>query len=646
MSPPCARAPNARAEREQDIASGRGAARFSGIMAAKNVLEPLPANTLLDYFRFAAGSGKAELLVSRIGGTWTPVSSAEFGERTQGLALGLALLGVDREDRVAILSENRPEWPMADFATLSLGALTVPIYTSYLAPQVEYILRDSLAKVAFVSNAIELQKVVDVRDRCPELRHVIVLDNVPWSSGKATPFETIVQKGLAALRADPGAFEERASAVLPGDIATMIYTSGTTGEPKGAVLTHKNFVSNVSACSALFDVKADTVALSFLPLSHVFERMVDYLYFSRGATITYAESIDKLSENFIDVKPHCFAAVPRVYEKMLSRVLSAVDKAPALRRAIFSWGVKTGARRLAIVDAGRAPGFFLRLRYALADRLVFGKIKARLGGRFRFAISGGAPLSRNVAEFFLGAGVEVYEGYGLTETSPVLACNRPGEWRLGTVGRAIPGVTLRLAEDGEVLAKGPNVMEGGYWRKSEETSKVFNEEGWFLTGDIGSFDADGFLSLTDRKKEILINAYGKNIAPAPIEAALKSVRYVSSAVLIGDRQRFLSALIVPNFEKLESWAAAAGVAFRDRDELVTDPKVLSLVRQAIDIVNGDEPHERQIRAFTLLTSDFTIEGGELTPTMKIKRRVIDEKYRVVIERMYAEAEEGTSGRAS
>ena len=610
-------------------------------MGRKIVLEPLPARTLLDYFRFAASSGKAELLVSKTGGAWTPLSAADFGERTQGLALGLALLGVDRDDRVAILSENRPEWPMADFATLSLGALSVPIYTSYLAPQVEYILRDSLAKVVVVSSAVELQKVVDVRDRCPELKHVIVLDHVPWSAGKATPFATVVQKGLGALRADPGAFEERASSVLPGDYATLIYTSGTTGEPKGAILTHENFVSNVAACSAFFDVTSETSALSFLPLSHVFERMVDYLFFSRAATITYAESIDMLSENFIEVKPHCFAAVPRVYEKMLMRVQAAVEKAPALRRAIFTWGLSTGVRRLAVVGAGKAPGFFLRLRVALADRLVFGKIKARLGGRFRFAISGGAPLSRDVAEFFWAAGVEVYEGYGLTETSPVLACNRPGELRLGTVGRAIPGVTLRLASDGEVLAKGPNVMEGGYWRKPEETASVFDAEGWFLTGDIGSFDADGFLTLTDRKKEILINAYGKNIAPAPIEAALRSVRYVSSAVLIGDRRKFLSALIVPNFEKLEAWALSSGVKFRDHNALVKNPKVLSLVKQAIDILNGDEPHERQIRAFRLLTDDFTIEGGELTPTMKIKRRVVTEKYQDVIDRMYAEAEEAT-----
>jgi long-chain acyl-CoA synthetase len=607
------------------------------------VLEPLPAHTLLDYFRFAASSGKEELLVSKVGATWTALSAEDFGERTQGLALGLALLGVDRDDRVAILSENRPEWPMTDFATLSLGALSVPIYTSYLAPQVEYILRDSLAKVVVVSSAVELQKVVDVRDRCPELKHVIVLDHVPWSAGKATPFATVVQRGLAVLRADREAFDERVSSILPGDLATMIYTSGTTGEPKGAILTHENFVSNVAACSGLFDVTRDTSALSFLPLSHVFERMVDYLYFSRAATITYAESIDKLSEDFLEVKPHCFAAVPRVYEKMLMRVRAAVDDAPALRRAIFSWGVSTGLRRLADVEAGRDPGFFLRLRFALADRLVFGKIRARLGGRFRFAISGGAPLSRDVAEFFWSAGIEVYEGYGLTETSPVLACNRPGEWRLGTVGRSIPGVTLKLASDSEILAKGPNVMEGGYWRKPEETASVFDAEGWFLTGDIGSFDEDGFLTLTDRKKEILINAYGKNIAPAPIEAALRSVRYVSSTVLIGDQRKFLSALIVPNFEKLEAWALSSGVKYRDRDALVKDPKVLSLVKQAIDILNGDEPHERQIRAFTLLTNDFTIEGGELTPTMKIKRRVIADKYKDVIDRMYADAEESLSG---
>jgi long-chain acyl-CoA synthetase len=601
------------------------------------VIEALPAKTLVDYFRHAAASGKAELLVSKVDGAWKALSASEFGERTKGLALGLALLGVDRQDRVAILSENRPEWPMTDFATLSLGAMTVPIYTTYLAPQVEYILRDSLAKVVVVSNAIELQKVLDVRDRCPELRSVVVLEAVPWSQGQAVPFETVVQKGLAVLSADPEAWEDRAASLLPTDLATMIYTSGTTGEPKGAILTHGNFVANVATCSTLFDVTPEMIALSFLPLSHVFERMVDYLFFSRATTITYAESIDRLSENFAEVKPHCFAAVPRVYEKMLARVLSAVDGASVLRRAIFSWGARIGMMRLQAIESGEKPPFSLRLKYRVADRLVFGKIKARLGGRFRFAISGGAPLAHDVAAFFWSAGVEVYEGYGLTETSPVLACNRPGEWRLGTVGRAIPGVTLKIAPDGEVLAKGPSVMDGGYWRKKEETATVFDADGWFHTGDIGSFDLDGFLTLTDRKKEILINAYGKNIAPAPIEAALKAIRFVASAVLIGDRQKFLSALIVPNFEKLESWATGANVTYRTHQDLVEDPRVLSLFKQAIEILNGDEPHERQIRAFRLLTEDFSIEGGELTPTLKIKRRVVVSKYSDEIAEMYADA---------
>jgi long-chain acyl-CoA synthetase len=602
------------------------------------VIEALPATSLVDYFRHAASSGKPGLLLSKADGAWRPVSADAFGERTRGLALGLALLGVDRQDRVAILSENRPEWPMADFAALSLGALTVPIYTTYLAPQVEYILRDSLAKVVVVSSAIELQKVLDVRERCPELKHVVVLDHVPWSAGKAIPFETVVQKGLAVLSADPEAWEDRASAVLPSDLATMIYTSGTTGEPKGAILTHENFVANVAACSTLFDVTPEMVALSFLPLSHVFERMVDYLFFSRATTIAYAESIDRLADNFAEVKPHCFAAVPRVYEKMLARIQNAVEAAPALRRALFGWAVRTGLQHLRAREAGEKPSAFLRLKHGIADRLVFAKIRARLGGRFVFAISGGAPLGYDVATFFWGAGVEVYEGYGLTETSPVLACNRPGEWRLGTVGRPIPGVSLTLAPDGEVLAKGPSVMDGGYWRKKDETESVFDEDGWFHTGDIGSFDLDGYLTLTDRKKEILINAYGKNIAPAPIEAALRAVRYVSSAVLIGDRRKFLSALIVPNFEKLETWALGAAVSYRSRQELVENPKVLALFKQAIEILNGDEPHERQIRAFRLLTEDFSIEGGELTPTMKVKRRVIDTKYREVVDEMYAEAE--------
>jgi len=598
--------------------------------------EPLPARTLLDYFDFAATSGKAELLVSKIGGKWTPVSADEFARLTRGFALGLASLGVDRGDRVAILSENRPEWPMTDFAALALGAMTVPIYTTYLSPQVEYILKDSEAKVVVVS-AAELPKVMEVRARCPELQGVVVVGGEVPNAERVHAWDAVARRGEQLLQIDHLAFDERVSSVDPEDFATIIYTSGTTGEPKGAVLSHGNFVSNVSATSALFDIEGDMLALSFLPLSHVFERMVDYLYFSRRLTIAYAESLDKLSENFGELKPHVFAAVPRVYEKILTRVQTAVDAGSALKRTIFDWGVKSGKAKVALEERHKEVPGLLDMKVKLADKLVFSKIKARLGGRFQFAISGGAPLAPEVAQFFWGAGVKVYEGYGLTETSPVLTCNRPDDFRIGTVGKPIPGVTVGVAEDGEVLVKGPNVMKG-YWNKPAETQLVFDDDGWFHTGDIGSFDNDGFLTLTDRKKEILVNAYGKNIAPAPIEGALKMVRYVASAVLIGDRRKFLSALIVPNFERLETWARENGVAFRTQEDLTRAPKVRALFQQAIDIVNGDEPSERRIRTFALVPRDFTIEGGELTPTLKVKRRVITTKYGDLIDTMYSAAE--------
>lgn len=599
--------------------------------------DALAARTLLDYFRHAVAAGKPDLLLFKANGVWTPVSSEEFGRRVRGVALGLASLGVDRGDRVAILSENRPEWSMTDFATLALGGMTVPVYTTYLSPQVEYILRDSEAKVVLVSSRLELEKVLEVRGRCPALQQVVVCEDLGSLPARCVSFSDLSRRGAALDAIDPRGFDERVESVEPGDHATMIYTSGTTGEPKGAVLTHANFVSNVTAVAPLFPVDSTKVALSFLPLSHVFERMADYLYFSRAVTIAYAESIEKLTENFAEVRPHFFAAVPRVYEKMLARVLAAVESAPAIRQRIFRWGTKVGGERAHLVERGLAVGAFLEAKYRVADRIVFSKVKARLGGRFEFAISGGAALAREVAEFFWGAGVEIYEGYGLTETSPVLTCNRPGAFRFGTVGRVVDGVELRIASDGEVLAKGPNVMQG-YWRKPEETRAVFDDDGWFHTGDVGKTDDEGFLTITDRKKEILVNAYGKNVAPAPIENALKMVRYVSTAVLIGDRRKFLSALIVPNFERLEPWALENGITARSPEDLVRDAKVRDLFQQTLDIVNGDEPSERRIRTFALLRKDLSIEGGELTPTLKVKRRVVAQKYAEVIDGMYAAAE--------
>ena len=600
-------------------------------------MDALPARILLDYFQFAVRSGKPDLLVSKVNGAWAPVSAAEFGRRTKAFGIGLTTLGVDHDDRVAILSENRPEWPMTDFATLGIGAITVPIYTTYLAPQVEYIIKDCTAKVIVVSSEKELAKVMEVRSRCASLTHVVLVEGkVPNAEGVLS-FAEVVRRGEEALKAQPSAWDERVANVTPESHATLIYTSGTTGEPKGGVLSHGNFVSNVTTCSTFFDVNAGTVGLSFLPLAHVFERMIDYVFFSRAATITYAESIEKLADNFGEVKPHCFASVPRVYDKIHAKVFQNLEDQSPAKQKIFRWAVEVGKARLALLEKRRPVPGGLALKYRVADRLVFSKIKARLGGRFRFCLSGGAPLSKEVAEFFWAAGVEVYEGYGLTETSPVLTCNRPDAWKIGSVGKAIPGVTIRISEDGEVLAKGPNIMRG-YWNKPEETKKVFTPDGWFLTGDIGVVDREGFLTLTDRKKELIINAYGKNIAPAPIEDALKHIRYVASAVLIGDRRKFLSALLVPNLERLEAWASANNVEFRSPQELIRNPKVRALFQQAIDIVNGDEPSEKRIKDFALLTTDFTIEGGELTPTLKVKRRVVAEKYKNVIDGLYEKAE--------
>lgn len=600
-------------------------------------MDALPARILLDYFQFAVRSGKPDLLVSKVNGAWTPVSAAEFGRRTKAFGIGLTTLGVDHDDRVAILSENRPEWPMTDFGTLGIGAITVPIYTTYLSPQVEYILKDCTARVVVVSNEKELAKVMEVRSRCTSLTHVVVVEGkVPNAEGVLS-FAEVVRRGEEALKLQPSAWDERVAHVTPESHATLIYTSGTTGEPKGGVLSHGNFVSNVSTCSTFFDVNAGTIGLSFLPLAHVFERMIDYVMFSRAATITYAESIEKLADNFGEVRPHCFASVPRVYDKIHARIFQNLEDQSPTKQKIFGWALKVGKERLALREKRRPIPGGLAFKYRIADKLVFSKIKARLGGRFQFCMSGGAPLSKEVAEFFWAAGVEVYEGYGLTETSPVLTCNRQDAWKLGSVGKAIPGVTLRISEDGEVLAKGPNIMRG-YWNKPEETKKVFNADGWFMTGDIGVIDREGFLTLTDRKKELIINAYGKNIAPAPIEDALKHIRYVASAVLIGDRRKFLSALLVPNFERLEAWASANNVEFRSHQELIRNPKVRALFQQAIDIVNGDEPSEKKIKDFALLTTDFSIEGGELTPTLKVKRRVVADKYKNIIDGIYEKAE--------
>jgi len=423
--------------------------------------------------------------------------------------------------------------------------------------------------------------------------------------------------------------------VRPEDVATIIYTSGTTGEPKGAMLTHSNFVSNVVTGCEVIPFTADAVALSFLPLSHVFERMLDYAYLHKGASIAYAESVDKLAANFTEVNPHCFGAVPRVYEKVHARIMAKVDAGSPIKKKIFAWAARVGAERVPYVTNGEALPPALARKAAIADALVFKKIRAALGTRFRFAVSGGAPLSAELAAFFVGAGVAVYEGYGLTETSPVIAVNGPGRWRIGSVGKPLRGVEVRIADDGEILTRGPHIMKG-YFGKPEATREAIDPEGWFHTGDIGRLDPDGFLSITDRKKDLIVLASGKKAAPQPIENALKQSPFIGMPIVIGDRQKFLTALIVPNFEKLKEWASAGGRSVR-WEAIDADPGVRALFQREIDGYNRDRPHHEQIRAFAVLPHELTVEDGSVTPTLKVKRRTVEGRYHDLIEGMYAAA---------
>jgi long-chain acyl-CoA synthetase len=590
--------------------------------------------TLCDVFSGAASCGKPDLLISKVAGAWKPISADDFGFTVRALSLGLNGLGVNPGDRVAILSENRPEWAMADYAILCAGAWSVPIYPTLPAGQIAPLLTDCGARAIFVSTLEQLGKILTIRGQCPDLDHVILMQGSPPQEPGFATFHGVVDRGRPTLEMSPGVFEQRAARVQPDDVATIIYTSGTTGEPKGAMLTHSNFVSNVVTGCEVIPFTADAVALSFLPLSHVFERMLDYAYLHKHGSIAYAESIEQLAANFQEVNPHTFGAVPRVYEKVYARIMGKVDSGSPLKKKLFGWAVGVGRERVAFQERGEPLPGGLAARAKVADALVFGKIRAALGTRFRFAVSGGAPLSRDLAEFFIGAGVMIYEGYGLTETSPVICVNGPGRWRLGTVGRALRGVEVRIAEDGEILTRGPHVMKG-YFRKPEATAEAIDRNGWFHTGDIGALD-DGFLSITDRKKDLIVLAGGKKAAPQPIENELKRSPFVAQPIVVGDRQKFLAALIVPDFERLKDWAAAHRFDVR-WDSIDAHPEIRRLFQSEIDEYNRGKAHHEQIRAFALLPSDLTIEDGSVTPTLKVKRRILEGRYAELIERMYETA---------
>jgi long-chain acyl-CoA synthetase len=591
--------------------------------------------TLNDIYAVTVSIDRPSIMKYKSGDHWVDVSVTEFRDSVHGLAYALHELGVKSGDRVAILAENRPEWTIADFAILCASAVSVPVYPTLLGWQIEYILNDAGTVAVVCSNKEQLDKILEIRAHVPCLSTIIVCDPPPQLPAGVRIFKDAVDSGLKFEKSDPNWFEQSRTSRRPDDLATLVYTSGTTGNPKGAMLTHGNITSNVATVRDVVPIKAGDVALSILPLSHILERMVDFLYLFKGGTIAYAENVTKVADNLQEIKPQYFAAVPRLFEKMRARVLDNVATAPPARQKIFQWALKIAEERLPYRVDHKPMPLGLKVKSAIADKLVFSKIIARLGGNVKYVVSGGAPLSADLAAFFIGAGVEILEGYGLTETSPVIAVNRPEKRRIGSVGPIIPGVEVKIAPDGEILTRGPNVMKG-YWNNPEATAQSIDEQGWFHTGDIGEIDKDGFLKITDRKKDILINAYGKNIAPQPLEALLKSSPYVGTPVLIGDRRKYLVALIVPNFEKLEREATALGVQYNTKDELVGDEKVKLLIQNEIDRFNQNLDRQEKIRRFALLSRDFTIEDDEITPSLKVKRKNIDKKYKHIIDTLYAD----------
>jgi long-chain acyl-CoA synthetase len=551
------------------------------------------------------------------------ISSKDFFERIRDLSLGLSALGLTRGDRVAIMSESRPEWLIADLAILTAAGVTVPVYPTLTAQQVRYILRDAGARWVFASNAAQGEKVQQVRHELPALEAVIMIDPAGAGGGSVLTLDDVAARGHAAITASWGVakeYKDRTRAIPGGDLATLIYTSGTTGEPKGVMLTHANLASNMHASVDALRVNDEDVALSFLPLSHAFERLVAYVYLSAGTTLVFAESIETIARDVVAVKPTVMTAVPRVFEKLHARIVEKGTSGPALKRMLFTWAVNQGRR------GGLLKG--------LADRLVLRKIRDGLGGRLKYLVSGSAPLSKEIAGFFQACGFNIIEGYGLTETSPVLTVNPPDAPRLGTVGRAVRGVELRIAEDGEILARGPNIM-AGYYNKPEATAATL-DNGWLHTGDIGEIDAEGYLKITDRKKDLLVTSGGKKIAPQPIEARLKASPLVAEAVLIGDRRKYPAALIVPDFGVLERRLRDLGRPPASREELPGRADVRGLYEELVDALNRELSQFERIKRVAVLPREFTIESGELTPTLKVKRKVVEERYKDTIASLYSD----------
>jgi long-chain acyl-CoA synthetase len=579
-------------------------------------------------------STKRAALRHKVDGVWRDISHQELARRVHHAALGLREFGIRPGDRVAIYSHNRPEWAIADYACLTARCADVAIYPTLPGQQIEYLIRDSGAIAIFVGDREQYEQVQIVRGALPQLKTVFMFGAVR-EGDDVIPFQQLLRHGAAAEAKYPS-YRQDALATSPDDLATLIYTSGTTGEPKGVTLTHANFCTNVVAALQTVRIVSTDSCLSCLPLAHSFERMAGhYTMFHAGATINYAESLNTVAQDLLAVRPTIVLLVPRVYEKIYARVTEVAMAGGAVARRVFFWARRVGAAYADLKLAGRPIPFGLRAQRRIADRLVFRKLRARTGGRVRFFVSGAAPLAAEIARFFYAAGLPVLEGYGLTETSPLVSVNGLKALRIGTVGRPVPGVDVRIAEDGEILVRGPNVMQG-YHHKPQATAEAIDTQGWFHTGDIGELDADGFLKITDRKKDIIVTAGGKKIAPQPIENLVRNTPFLKNAVLIGDRRKYPVLLVVPAVEALVPWAAQRGLPASDADGFLEQPDVVAKIEREAMVNLRDLATFEMPKKIVVIKDDFTIERGELTPTLKVKRAVVEKKYQALIDAAYDE----------
>jgi long-chain acyl-CoA synthetase len=571
----------------------------------------------------------------RTPGGWETISAGEMLRRVAGLAKSVVALGVKPGDRVGLFAPNCPEWHIADFAIQGLGAVNVPVYFNESLDHLTYILNDSGARVVITAGESQAKKLAEARNRIPGLEHVISVAAPADLRSDFLRYETLI---AGAGDSDVAEYRRRAAEVTSKQLATIIYTSGTTGEPKGVMLTHENLSSNALDGLTIQRFTRSDVALEFLPLAHVYERIAGYEYLFSGVSIAYLERIEDVPQALLEVHPTIAAAVPRFFEKIYGNILQKGHSEHGIKRRIFDWALRVAAEAAPWRAFGKKVPLGVRLQWHIADAIVYAKIREGLGGRPQRFASGGAPLAPEIAEFFWSVGIAVYQGYGLTETSPVISTNYVGHNKVGTVGQPIPNVQVQIAGDGEILIKGPNVMQG-YYRKPDETREVFTPDGWFRTGDIGRLDEDGYLIITDRKKELLKTAAGKFVAPAPIENLLKTSPLISNAIVVGDKHKFVSVLVVPNFAAIESEGRKSGREFSTPAQMINDPWVRDLLSHEIERLTAPLAQYEKPKRFALLEQDFTYANGELTYTMKMKRRIIEERYQDVIARLYADVEE-------